>query len=89
MRLHRCRQLQTDAAIGQLQVRPCMRSGSAWGYHLQLQRGAHFKASVTELNQWPVTVAVTIAGIDIPMWASAVALVLAAGLTAGLWRECA
>jgi hypothetical protein len=30
---------------------------------------------------------VTIAGIDIPMWVSVVALVVTAGLAVGLWRE--
>jgi hypothetical protein len=30
---------------------------------------------------------VTIAGIDIPMWVSVAALVIAAGLALGLWRE--
>jgi hypothetical protein len=29
-----------------------VRSGSAWSYHLQLQRGPHFKVNVTELNEW-------------------------------------
>jgi hypothetical protein len=33
-----------------------VRSESAWGYHLQLQRGAHLKANVTELNKWSVSV---------------------------------
>lgn len=30
---------------------------------------------------------VTIDGAEIPMWASAVGLVIAAGLAVGLWRE--
>jgi hypothetical protein len=46
MRLYRCRWLQRDAAIGQMQVSAGMRSGSAWSHHLQLQRGANFKANI-------------------------------------------
>lgn len=30
---------------------------------------------------------VTVGGADIPMWASVVGFVIAAGLTVGLWRE--
>jgi hypothetical protein len=35
------------------------------------------------LADWSVSVN----GIDIPMWASVIALVLAGGLALGLWRE--
>ena len=31
--------------------------------------------------------AVTVNGIDIPMWVSVIAVVVAGGLAAGLWRE--
>ena len=53
---HRCAcmgecRLQRNEAIGQLQVRACMRSRSAWDCGLQLQRWSRFKEALANTRR--------------------------------------